>query len=137
MDRLQEMGLKTNLQRPEVRGPPLVELALAVEHVGAVRREGSCTIVPQDGDREWQAVLEAEQRASEEDAVSPWAGEANVEVESCVGCPHDSGEARQGTGKGAGGQVGRGKMPHEEAPRGGLAVADSKDELGGRQHVAP
>lgn len=115
----------------------LAELALAVERVGAVRREGPRAVVPRDGDGEREAALEAEQRADEEGAVSPGAREADVEVEARAGGPHDGGEAGRGAGEGAGGRVGGGELPHEEAPRGGPAMADGEDELGGRQRAAP
>ncbi|KAF0919859.1 hypothetical protein E2562_032145 [Oryza meyeriana var. granulata] len=116
---------------------PLTELALAIERVGAVRHKGPCAVVPQDDDREWQAVLEAEQRVDEEGVVSPWEEEVDVEVEPCAGCPHDGGGAERGAGEGAGGLVGGSELPHEEPPRGGLAMADGENELEGRQRVAP
>lgn len=118
-------------------GVHLPELALPVEPVGAVRREGPRAVVAGDGDGDREAGLEAEERADDEGAVGPGAGEAHVEVEPGAGRPRDGGEAGRRAGEGAGGGVRGRELPHEDPPRGGPAVADGEDELRRGQRAPP
>jgi hypothetical protein len=115
----------------------LPELALAVERVGAVRREAPRAVVSRDSDGHREAVLEAEERADEEGAVRPGAGEADVEVEAGGGRPHDGGEAGGAAREGARLGVGRRELAHEDAPGCGPAVADGEDERRRGQRAPP